>query len=121
MMACGARVRQTLSGGRDTGWVTTLRGELRSTATTEAEGSGENIEAARTAAVEALDLHGFELQQVNAVTSKATGETTVRAIARSKETRPHEATGQTYEEALQAFRASIPEGWQAQNMREIRS
>lgn len=101
--------------------MTTLRGELRSTATKESEGSGDNIEAARLAAVEALDLHGFELQQVNAVTSKATGETTVRAVARATDTRPHEATGATYDEALQAFRASIPEGWQAQNMREVRS
>ncbi|WP_144714295.1 hypothetical protein [Curtobacterium pusillum] len=100
--------------------MTTLRGELRSTATTESEGSGDDIESARTTAVEALDLHGFELQQVNAVTSKATGETTVRAVARSTETKPHEATGRTYEEALQAFRASIPEGWQAQNVREVR-
>ena len=100
--------------------MTTLRGELRSTATQESEGSGDNIEEARQAAIAALDLTGFELQQVNALTSKATGETTVRAVARATETRPHEATGRNYGEALQAFRASIPEGWQAQNMREIR-
>ena len=100
--------------------MTTLRGELRSTATQESEGSGDNIEEARRAAIAALDLTGFELQQVNALTSKATGETTVRAVARATETRPHEATGRNYDEALQAFRASIPEGWQAQNMREIR-
>ncbi|MGN8050573.1 hypothetical protein ACTJKO_12875 [Curtobacterium sp. 22159] len=100
--------------------MTTLRGELRSTATQEAEGSGDNIEEARAAAIAALDLDGFELQQVNAVTSKATGETTVRAVARARDLKPHEATGRTYDEALQAFRSSIPEGWQAQNMREVR-
>jgi hypothetical protein len=100
--------------------VTTLRGELRSTATQESEGSGENIEEARQAAIAGLDLTGFELQQVNAVTSKATGETTVRAVARSTETKPHEATGTDYTDALRAFRAAVPEGWQPQNVREIR-
>ncbi|MFJ3035662.1 hypothetical protein ACIPC2_14735 [Curtobacterium pusillum] len=100
--------------------MTTMRGELRSTETRESEGSGDNIEAARQAAIAALDLDGFELQQINAVTSKATGETTVRAVARARDTRPHEATGSSYEDALRAFRESVPEGWQAQNMREVR-
>lgn len=98
-----------------------MRGELRSTATREAEGSGDDIESARQAAIAALDLDGFELQQINAVTSKATGETTVRAVARARDTRPHEATGTDYTDALRAFRASIPEGWQAQNVREVGS
>jgi hypothetical protein len=98
-----------------------MRGELRSTATRESEGSGDDVEAARQAAIAALDLDGFELQQINAVTSKATGETTVRAVARARDTRPHEATGKDYQDALRAFRASIPEGWQAQNVREVRA
>lgn len=97
-----------------------MRGELRSTATRESEGSGDNIEAARQAAIAALDLYGFELQQINAVTSKATGETTVRALARARDTKPHEATGSSYQDALRAFRDSVPEGWQAQNVREVR-
>lgn len=97
-----------------------MRGELRSTVTREAEGSGDDIESARQAAMAALDLDGFELQQINAVTSKATGETTVRALARARDLKPHEATGNGYEDALRAFRDSVPEGWQAQNVREVR-
>ncbi|WP_144763001.1 hypothetical protein [Curtobacterium sp. 9128] len=98
----------------------TVRGTLRSTETRESEGSGDTIGDARIAATAALDLDGFELLQVTTVTSKATGESTVRAVARSTATREHEATGPTYEAALQAFRASIPEGWQAQYAHEVR-
>ena len=99
--------------------MTTLRGTLRSTETREAEGSGDTIGEAREAAIAALDLDGFQLLQVNTVTSKATGESTVKAIARSSALRPHEATGANYDAALAAYRNSVPEGWQAQNMHEV--
>jgi hypothetical protein len=99
--------------------VTTLRGTLRSTELREAEGSGDTIGEARDAAIAALDLDGFQLLQVNTVTSKATGESTVKAVARSTELRPHEATGASYDAALAAYRSTVPEGWQAQNMHEV--
>ncbi|WP_412160859.1 hypothetical protein [Curtobacterium flaccumfaciens] len=40
-------------------------GTLRSTETQESEGSGDNISEARQAAIAALNLDGFELQQAN--------------------------------------------------------
>uniref|UniRef100_A0A942SYE4 Uncharacterized protein n=1 Tax=Neobacillus citreus TaxID=2833578 RepID=A0A942SYE4_9BACI len=100
--------------------MTTLRGTLRSTETRESEGSGDTIGDARAAAIAALDLDGFELLQINTVTSKATGESTVKAVARSTALRPHEATGPTYDAALEAYRSSVPDGWQAQNVHEVR-
>lgn len=99
--------------------MTTLRGTLRSTETREAEGSGDTIGQARKAAIAALDLDGFQLLQVGTVTSKATGESTVKAVARSTALRPHEATGANYDAALAAYRNTVPEGWQAQNMHEV--
>ncbi|KTR08952.1 hypothetical protein [Curtobacterium luteum] len=99
--------------------MTTLRGTLRSTETREAEGSGDTIGEAREAAIAALDLDGFQLLQVGTVTSKATGESTVKAVARSTALRPHEATGANYDAALAAYRNTVPEGWQAQNMHEV--
>jgi hypothetical protein len=99
--------------------VTTLRGTIRSTETREAEAEGGTIGEAREAATGALDLDGFELLQVITVASKATGESTVRATARSKATQPHEATGPSYAAALAAFNASVPDGWQAQHVHEV--
>jgi hypothetical protein len=103
---------------RDTGTVTTLRGTIRSTETREAEGSGDKIGEARAAATGALDLDGFQLLQVITVESKATGESFVRATARSTSTRTHEASGPTYSAALAAFHSSVPDGWQAQHVHE---
>ncbi|MCE0459404.1 hypothetical protein [Curtobacterium flaccumfaciens] len=97
--------------------MTTVRGTLRSTETQESEASGPDIGTAREAALAALDLVAFELQQANTVNSKATGESTIRAVARSRATRAREASGPTYEAALQAFRASAPDGWQVQSVR----
>jgi hypothetical protein len=94
-----------------------VRGTIRSTETREAEASGNSAGEARGAAIGQLDLDGFELLQAITVTSKATGEATIRAVARSTATRPHEATGPNYEAARQAFLASVPEGWQAQDLR----
>lgn len=89
---------------------------IRSTETREAEGYADSVVAAKEAAIAALDLDGFALTQTNAVESKATGETTIRATARSTATREHEASGATYEQALAAYRDSVPEGWQAQHV-----
>jgi hypothetical protein len=80
--------------------VTTLRGTNRSTETREADGSGDTIGEARAAATGALDLDGFQLLQVVTVESKATGESTVRATARSTSTQTHEASGPNYPAAL---------------------
>jgi hypothetical protein len=99
--------------------VTTLRGTIRSTETREAEGSGDTIGDARAAATAALNLDGFQLLQVITVSSKATGESTVRATARSTATREHEATGSSYKAALMAYQASVPAGWQAQHVHEV--
>ena len=96
--------------------MTTLRGTIRSTETREAEGYADSVVAAKEAAIAALDLDGFELTQTNAVESKATGETTIKATARSTETREHEASGPDYEAALAAYRNTVPEGWQAQHV-----
>ncbi|MBT1674537.1 hypothetical protein [Curtobacterium flaccumfaciens] len=100
--------------------MTKVLGTLRSTDTQESEGSGDNISDARQAATAALNLDGFELQQANTVTSKATGETTIKTRARSTATKPHEAIGANYDAALQAYLTSVPKGWQSQNLREIR-
>ena len=100
--------------------MTTLRGTIRSTETRESEAEGGTISEAREAATAALDLDGFELLQVITVASKATGESTVRATARSRATRPHEAAGTSYAAALAAFHASVPDGWQAQHVHEAR-
>jgi hypothetical protein len=96
--------------------VTTLRGTIRSTETREAEGYATSVVAAKEAAVAALDLDGFALTQTNAVESKATGETTIRATARSTATREHEASGPNYTAALAAYRDSVPDGWEAQHV-----
>jgi hypothetical protein len=106
---------------RDTGTVTTLRGTIRSTETREAEGSGDTIGDARAVATEALDLEGFQLLQVITVESKATGESTVRATARSTSAQTHEASGPNYPAALAAFHSSVPDGWQAQHVHEVGS
>ncbi|WIE77504.1 hypothetical protein [Curtobacterium sp. MCSS17_016] len=100
--------------------MTKVVGTLRSTETQDSEGSGDNISEARQAAIAALNLDGFELQQVNTVTSKATGETTIKARARSTATKPLEASGANYSAALESYRASVLEGWQSQNLREVR-
>lgn len=99
--------------------MTTLRGTIRSTETREADGSGDTIGEARDAAVGALDLDGFQLLQVITVESKATGESTVRATARSTAIAEHEAAGPSYSGALAAFHASVPDGWQAQHVYEV--
>lgn len=95
--------------------MTIVRGTLRSTETIESVADGPNIGAAREAALAGLDLTAYELQQANAVSSKATGESTIRAVARSRATRPHEASGQSYDTAMRAFRERVPDRWQIQH------
>lgn len=99
--------------------MTTVQGTLRSTELIESEGSGSNISEARAAALAGIDAERFELQQANVVTSRATGESTIKAIGRSREIRQHEATGPNYDAAARAFRESIPDGWQAQRMQVV--
>jgi len=118
-MAGGVAIRS--SGSRrlragDTGVVTTLRGTIRSTEVRDSEGFADSVVTAKETAIASLDLDGYALTQANAVESKATGETTIRATARSTATREHEASGPDYASALAAFRDSVPEGWQAQHV-----
>ncbi len=50
--------------------------------------------------------------QTNTLSATAAGNITVRAIAQSTETRPHEASGPDYTPtALAAYLRSIPDGW----------
>lgn len=99
--------------------MTTVRGTLRSTETIESEGSGSNIPEARAAALAGLDTDRFELLQANVVTSRATGESTIKAIARSREVREHEASGPSYDAAMRSFRESAPQGWQVQRVKAV--
>lgn len=96
--------------------MTTVRGTLRSTETVESEGTGSNIGEARAVALAGIDAERFELQQANVITSRATGESTVKAVGRSRETRQHDATGPSYDVAVRVFRETVPEGWQAQSI-----
>jgi len=90
-----------------------VHGILRSTETVESEGEGPDLLSARAAAIAGVDLEQFELLQANAVASKATGESTVKVVARSWAQQPHEATGRNYDEAIRAYRESIPDGWRS--------
>ncbi|MDN4649271.1 hypothetical protein [Curtobacterium sp. PsM8] len=91
--------------------MTTVRGLLRSTETISADGHGDDQSTARERAVAGLDLTAHALVQTNTLSAKASGEVTIRAVARSSETRPHEATGPNYAAAIATYRQSIPEGW----------
>lgn len=99
--------------------MTTLRGTLRSTETKTTEASGASIGEARSAVLAALDLDAYELQRATVQASKATGESVIQAVARSRATKVLEVTGPTYEVAMQTFRSSIENGWQALNVRAI--
>ncbi|MCS5524765.1 hypothetical protein NY551_18680 [Curtobacterium flaccumfaciens pv. oortii] len=91
--------------------MTTVRGVLRSTETVTADGHADDQAAARARAVASLDLSRYELVQASTLSSTASGDITIRAVARSTSTQPHEATGRDYATAIDAYRASIPEGW----------
>ncbi|PZE92501.1 hypothetical protein DEI95_08230 [Curtobacterium sp. MCBD17_008] len=90
-----------------------MRGILRSTETAESEGEGPDLSSAGTAAIAGIDLEQFELLQANTVGSKATGESTEKAVARSRAQQPHEATGKNYDDAIRAYLEPIPNGWRS--------
>ncbi len=93
--------------------MTTVRATIRSEQTQTADGHDDIVPVARAAAISGLDLAGAELVQANTVSSKASGDVTIRAVARSSETRELEVSGANYESAVAALRAQVPEGWQA--------
>jgi hypothetical protein len=86
------------------------------TAAADTAGVGSRCEdgsmtTARARAVDGLDLTGYDVVQTNTLTSTAAGNITVRAVARSTEILPHEASGPNYAAALKAYLQSIPDGW----------
>lgn len=91
--------------------MTTVRGTIRSTNTIPADGHADDQSTARARAIDGLDLTGYDVVQTNTLSSTASGNITVRAIARSTEIQPHEASGQNYDAALTVYRQSIPDGW----------
>ncbi|WIB65491.1 hypothetical protein [Curtobacterium sp. MCBD17_040] len=97
--------------------MTTVRGVLRSTITRTGQGHADDQQTARAEAIANTgDLTGFEVTQVSTVSSKASGDITIEATARSTETRPHEASGADYRTAKQQYDATIPDGWQSQHI-----
>jgi hypothetical protein len=93
--------------------MTTVRGQLRSTETHTAEGHGDDPATARAQALEGFDLTAYELTQANTIAAPTPGTVAVRAVIRSRATRDHEASGRDYQDALQNFRNSIPDGYAA--------
>ena len=91
--------------------MTTVRGTIRSTNTITADGHADDQSTARTRAIARLGLTGYTVVQTNTLSATAAGNITVRAIAQSTETRPHEASGPDYTTALAAYLRSIPDGW----------
>lgn len=92
--------------------MTTVRGTIRSTNNITADGHADDQSTARARAIDGLDLTGgHDVVQTNTLSSTASGNITVRAIARSTETQPHEASGPNYDAALTAYRQTIPDGW----------
>ena len=53
----------------------------------------------------------MRILQTNTLSSTAAGNITVRAVARSTEIQPHEASGPNYAAALKAYLQSVPDGW----------
>ncbi|MCS6586929.1 hypothetical protein NYQ25_18325 [Curtobacterium flaccumfaciens pv. flaccumfaciens] len=91
--------------------MTTVRGTIRSTNTITADGHADDQSTARARAVEGLEATGYDVVQTNTLSSTAAGNITVRAVARSTEIQPHEASGSNYAAALAAYLQSIPDGW----------
>ncbi|MCU0116575.1 hypothetical protein [Curtobacterium poinsettiae] len=91
--------------------MTTVRGTIRSTNTITADGHADDQSTARANAIDGLDRAGYDVAQTNTLSSTAAGNITVRAIARSTEIRPHEASGPNYAAALKAYLQSIADGW----------
>ncbi|MCS6576455.1 hypothetical protein NYS52_18155 [Curtobacterium flaccumfaciens pv. flaccumfaciens] len=91
--------------------MTTVRGTIRSTNTITADGHADDQSTARARAVDGLELAGYDVVQTNTLSSTAAGNITVRAVARSTEIQPHEASGPNYAAALAAYLQSILHGW----------
>lgn len=114
-MACAAQRRQGARAQRESGVgaigedgsMTTVRGTIRSTNAITADGHADNQSIARARDVEGLDRTGYDVVQTNRLSSTAA----VRAVARSTEIQPHEASGPNCDAALKAYRQSIPDGW----------
>ncbi|MBT1665422.1 hypothetical protein [Curtobacterium flaccumfaciens] len=91
--------------------MTTVRGTIRSTNTITADGHADDQSTARANAIAGLERTGHNVVQTNTVSSTAAGNITVRAVARSTEIQPHEASGPNYGAARAAYLQSIPDGW----------
>ncbi|NQX25687.1 hypothetical protein [Curtobacterium sp. VKM Ac-2852] len=91
--------------------MTTVRGTIRSTNTITADGHADDQSTAHARAIDGLNLTGYDVVQTNTMSSTAAGNITVRAVARSTEIQPHEASRPNYAAALAADRQSIPDGW----------
>jgi len=100
-----------VGGRRQDGGVTTVRGLLRSTATITADGHADDQSTARERALAGLDLTTHDLVQTNTLSATASGDITIRAVARPKDVRPHQATGPNRAAAMDAYRQGIPDGW----------
>jgi len=118
-MACAAQRRQGARAQRESGVGTigedgsmsTVRGTIRSTNTITADGHADDQSTARARAVDGLETTGYDVVQTNTLSSTAAGNITVRAVARSTEIQPHEASGLNYAAALATYLQSIPDGW----------
>ena len=95
----------------DDGSMTTVRGTIRSTNTITADGHADDQSTTRARAVDGLELAGYDVVQTNTLSSTAAGNITVRAVARSTDIRPHEASGPNYDAALKSYLQSVPDGW----------
>lgn len=77
--------------------MTTVRSPIRSTNTITADGHADDQSTARARAVDGLELTGYDVVQTNTLSSTAAESITVRAVARSTEIQPHEASGPNYD------------------------
>ncbi|MCS0646868.1 hypothetical protein [Curtobacterium flaccumfaciens] len=77
-----------------------------------ADGHADDQSTARARAVDGLELAaGTTSCRRTRRAHPRHGNITVRAVARSTEIRPHEASGPNYAAALKAYLESISDGW----------
>ncbi|MBT1620555.1 hypothetical protein N8D74_17665 (plasmid) [Curtobacterium flaccumfaciens] len=91
--------------------MTTVRGTIRSTNTITADEHADDQSTARARAIDGLEATGYDVVQTNTLSSTAAGNITVRAVARSTEIQPHEASAPNDDAALSAYLQSVPDGW----------
>lgn len=82
---CRGRRHRGVGSRCEDGFMTTVRGPIRSTNTITADGHADDQSTARARAVEGLELAGYDVVQTNTLSSTAAGNITVRAVARSTE------------------------------------